>query len=184
MLQDFGTAHRVLDRNEARDCAKLTEVVKGFMTNKAKALVKAAGGQPVLYTYGSDGTPLMTQMRVTAPKLTGNGRVVRRAGKAVEYLVQRAFLKSTTPSGDPLRTVLCVDPLPLAQGKTAWHEFTACQRFFPILRTLGHTGIIISHAVFDRAMHSAISRKLMQRQSLFYEVQGGAAPRYGGVAVQ
>eukprot|EP00969_Alexandrium_andersonii_P165571 7316535-Alexandrium_andersonii.AAC.1 len=58
--------------------------------------------------------------------------VVRRAGAGIEFLTQRAFLKTTAASGAPVVSCLIRDPVPVNKGKTAWHEFGALCSFFPM----------------------------------------------------
>eukprot|EP00974_Lingulodinium_polyedra_P058338 5619914-Lingulodinium_polyedra.AAC.1 len=55
------SASRNLARDEGREAGRLCELLKHFLWNKAKVLVQEAKGRPVLYSYGSDGTPLLTQ---------------------------------------------------------------------------------------------------------------------------
>ena len=179
---DFSRTHKVLNREEARTSAKLCEIGKAFMQEKARALVRGAGGRAILHTYGSDCTPLLTGVSYTT-QLQGGRVVVRKGSEGAEFLVQRSFLKTTDASGDPVQTVLFTEPVPLTQGKSAWCQFTAAQRFFPMLRALGHKGVSVSHYCFDRMMQSSLNRKMQQRQGLYYEVVGGESPRTGPAAL-
>ena len=178
---DFSRTHKVLAREEAKTCSRLCEVGKAFLQEKARALVRGAGGRAILHTYGSDCTPLLTGVAYTTRM--GGRTVVRKGSEGAEFLVQRSFLKTTDASGDPVQTVLFTEPIPLTQGKSAWCQFTAAQRFFPMLRTLGHEGVSVSHYCFDRMMQSSLNRKMQQRQGLYYEVVGGEGPRTGPVAL-
>ena len=182
LFREYANAYKVLGKEDSLVASKLCEVGKAYLLRKAKSLVTAAEGRAILLTYGSDSTPLLSMATMTT-NLHGHRTVVRKAGQAVEFLVERAFLKTTSATGDPLVTCLFKDPTPLTQGKTAWCEFTAASRFFPLLRTLGHTGVAVNHYCFDRAMQSALSRRMQQRQCLYYEVVGGPG-RQGGSVLQ
>ena len=51
---------RVLDRQGDRLVDKLSEVMKEFLRSKARGVVLAANGRAILFSYGSDTTPLLT----------------------------------------------------------------------------------------------------------------------------
>ena len=183
LFLDFCKVHKVVSKEESRICAKLCEVGKAFLLQRAKALVAGAEGRAVLLTYGSDSTPLLCKQTFTAA-LDSHHRVVRKAGRQVEFLVERAFLCTVSPAGEKHTTCVLTDPTPLDKGKTAWCEFSAACRFFPLVRMLDHRGIVVSHYVFDRALQSSLSRKMQQRHGLYYEVSGGPSPRQGDIALQ
>ena len=169
LYRDFGVASKVLTREEASVCAKLCEVGKAYLWAKARSLVAKAAGKAVLYSYSSDGTPLLAQS-TTVASLDDGRRRVRKAGHAVEFLMEKAFLTTKTHTGQKLVQCLFRDPVQLSSGKTAWHAFTAACQFFPMLRTLGHTGIAVSHYAFDRALYSTLARRMHQRHGLYYKV--------------
>eukprot|EP00969_Alexandrium_andersonii_P097220 4291418-Alexandrium_andersonii.AAC.1 len=80
-------------------------------------------------------------------------------------------------------TALVRPPRPLDEGKGAWQCFAACCSFFPLLKKLGHGGISISQYCFDRALHSALQKKLRQRHALYHELQAGGGAKSGKVAM-
>ena len=51
---------RVLDRLDDRLIDRMCEVMKEYLHSKGRGIVKAANGRAVLFSYGSDGTPLLT----------------------------------------------------------------------------------------------------------------------------
>ena len=183
LYREFSLARKVIDKDAAATSAKLCEVAKAYLVRKAKAAVAAAEARAILWTYGSDGTPMLCQTTITT-QVQGQRTAVRKAGQAVEVLIERAFIKTTNAAGDLVMACLVSDPTPLTQGKPSWCHCTAAQRFFPMIRTLGHKGIVVSHYCFDRAIYSAASRKTQQRQCLYYEAVGGPSPREGEVALQ
>jgi hypothetical protein len=181
LYRQYGLAHKAVGRDEDRLCSKLCEIAKELLLARVKEAVGLAGGRAILCSYSSDGTPLLTQATVVA-KL-GARKVHRRAGRAIEFLLERFFLKFVGSDGTPVVRCLLRDPRPLSFGKGSWQIFQAACEFLPHLRSLGHEGIIVSHACFDRAVYSAVSRKVQQRQYLWYEHRFGPAPRTGGAAL-
>jgi len=156
---DFCHPHRVITRSESEELLQLCEVIKDHLWRKAKAMVKEAGDHAILYSYGSDGTPMLT--RQTTTTRLASGRVVKRsAGSGTEFLVQMAFLKYYQDSGEARMACLVDDPTPMANGKSAWHHFAAASAFFPTIRSLGHSGVVVSHYVFDRAVFASTARKM------------------------
>ena len=75
--------------------------------------------------------------------------------------------------GEVVNVCLFRDPRPLTAGKSAWNIFQAACNFFPMVRKLGHEGIVVSHYVWDRLMASALSRHVRQRHTLFYQMGAG-----------
>ena len=168
-VSELATPHKVLNSQDVSRAAKLCEVVKHYLTNKAKSMVASASGRAVLYSYGSDGTPMLTRASFSS---TLGGHTVRRyAGKSVEFLVERGFVKTTDGVGEPIVASLSRDPVPLLHGKTSWHIFPPACAFFPLLQRLGHRGIAVSHYCFDRAIYEPMMVKLRQRHAMFHALQ-------------
>ena len=108
---------------------------------------------------------------------------MRVATDNVDLLVRRSFTKAKAPDGTDICDVLCTDPQPLT-SKSSWCDFAAMVDFFPMIRTLGHTGIVVQHGCFDRLHQSSMSKMMQQRTELYYEVVGGKGPREGPIALQ
>lgn len=72
-ILEFARASKALDKGESRECAKLAEMVKALLFQKAHKLIERNLQKPVLYHYSSDGTP-MTITRSASPMqcLRGN----------------------------------------------------------------------------------------------------------------
>ncbi len=80
LLLDHATPHKVMaNSTEEREAFKLAEVVKDYMLSRAKKFVADCDGRAVLFSYGSDGTPLLTRANFTHV-LEGH-TVARNAGK-------------------------------------------------------------------------------------------------------
>ena len=90
LFLDHCQASKVLGRAEGYVNAKLCEVGKAYLQEKARALVRESNGRPVLFTYGSDGTPSLTRATFTSKGDPGK-TVSRKAGLGTEFLVERAF---------------------------------------------------------------------------------------------
>ena len=106
LYKDVGVASKVLTRYEGVVCSKLVEVGKAFLWAKARSLVTRAAGKAILYPYGSDGTPLLARS-TTVTSLGDGSRRVRKAGHAVEFLMQKAFLTFRSHSGEKSRSNAC-----------------------------------------------------------------------------
>ena len=132
----------------------------------------------MLFHYGSDGTPLLSQHRWTVS--TGAQKVHRSGGSLEEFLVERAFILAYDSQWSPMMGYIGRDPRPLSNGKTSWHCFDACVHFFPMVEKIRTDfGITIADYCFDRLFMSAMKTKLEQRHSL---LQGAIAS--GSVVVQ
>ena len=129
--------------------------------------VKSGSARPALLSYQSDGTPMLTQERYV--ERSGPFRTQRVGGAGNELLVQKAYLRTTTAGGDPVVVALLRDPRPLAAGKSAWCLYTAAAELCPLLKEMCHASVSVSHYGFDRAMYSALSRKLLQRHVLYHQ---------------
>lgn len=123
------SASRNLSRDDGREAAKLCEMMKDLLWSKAKSLVAASAGRPVLYSYGSDGTPMLT--RESMALKPADGQVLyRRMKEAGEYLVERGFILTPNAGGGYSKACLLRDPRHLGDGKTALHSFKAATEFF------------------------------------------------------
>eukprot|EP00974_Lingulodinium_polyedra_P042656 4095319-Lingulodinium_polyedra.AAC.1 len=142
-----------------------------FLEHKAKRLVLATDHSPVLYSYGCDGTTLLSKKHFSFE--VGGMKKRKQQGQAVEFLVQKGYLKTVPHISGPVVCCLYKPPVPLTEGKKGWNLFQAYLEFFPHLRSLGHTGLIVSHYVFDRAIASVMGRRIKQHHGIFYLLQQG-----------
>jgi len=129
----------------------------------------------VLWSFQSDATSLKTAARTVSasrdPQVTRKGRVLH------EVLLQRGFLKTQSTSGEEQIATMISDVLTLAAGKKAWNLFTAAAHCPPLARKVGHKGTIVQHFCADRAIFTALDRKLRQRSEAYYAE--GAGPELG-----
>ena len=159
LIQQFAGPCKSLASHEMRVLAKLCETGKQFMLNKARQLISAAAGAPVLISYSSDGTPVSTRKRATA-KSSSNVSIMRTGKTTEEFLVQHAFVRYLDARGVAHSTVVLQDPLPMTNGKSAWALLACAIDFLPTARKMGHSGISICHYAFDRMAYSALVRHL------------------------
>ena len=167
---------RVLDRQGDRLVDKLCEVMKELLRSKARGVVLKANGMAILFSYGSDTTPLLTWHTVKSEHK--EGAVTRKAKKADDLLIEVGFLKTTTSAGEPVLAFLSRDPVPMSGGKSAWHMMPPLTAFFPLVQRIGHKGIVVTHYVFDRMAQSSMSKRARQRHGLYHLYAGGSE---GGV---
>ena len=55
---EMSRAHRVVEKDEVPLVEKLCEVAKAFLISRAKSLVTQTEGRALMWTYGSDATPM------------------------------------------------------------------------------------------------------------------------------
>ena len=167
LIRDYGTASKILPSHEITARSKLCEVLKAYLRDKAETLVKQNQGRPLLYCYGNDGTDMITQVHITVD--AGPHRQLRRrGGRALEFLIEMAWVSARTAGGKWETCVLFRDPQPMTEGKKADHNFMAARRFFPMLRQLGHRGICVSYYCFDRKLQRALQRRIAAMNRMYY----------------
>ena len=164
-IRHFANASAVLDPAESAECAKVTEVVKKVMWERARIFVLDNVARPMLYNYSGDGTPITTKARIQAV-VSPVRTVHREGGQLGEFLMQKGFLKTVDLDGTETVVPLIRDPVLMSEGKAAVQQFAACLDFFPTLRECGHTHIAVSHYCFDRANQTAMERLLRQKHAL------------------
>lgn len=151
LFRDMAKPYKILEKHEGTTAHNMCEIAWAYQDMKAKDFIVKAEGKPLLYSYGSDGTPLLTRSSMVA-RLPSARLIVRNAGRGVEFLLERAFLCRASPVGDIEAVALFKPPTPLDKGKAAWNQFNAACKFFPLLRRFGHVGISVSHYCADRAL--------------------------------
>eukprot|EP00969_Alexandrium_andersonii_P280567 12404415-Alexandrium_andersonii.AAC.1 len=109
LVEEFCGPCKSLSAEEVRALARVCESCKELLARKARQVVLATGGEPVLVSYSSDGTPIQTTKRFSAS--AGGERKVARTGKGTdEYLVQHAFVRFIDGAGQHHSSALLADP--------------------------------------------------------------------------
>jgi hypothetical protein len=98
LYHNYSVAHKTLKKDEAYVCSRMVEVAKAFLMQKAKSLVSGAGNRPLLYSYGSDSTPVLTQKTLVS-HLPGHKSIARRAGHGVDFLVEKGYIQEPQYAG-------------------------------------------------------------------------------------
>ena len=163
LMSHYCTIGLTLDHKGRAEVAKICEVSKAFFRNQVETLIAETQGQPMLYSYSSDGTPLHTKDRVVKQLPTGQ-KVCRSGGAGHEYLVQQGFVRTLGLDGHKTIAILR-EPLALQHGKATGALFAAGVAFLPTLRQLGNTNIAINHYCFDRGAFSALPRMFKQHHT-------------------
>lgn len=164
LVQGLAQCSRVFGPADTVMAARIGETIASYLRHKSETLVRGAGPMPILYHYSSDATAYLV-VHVATSK--GDGVKVVRKGKALyEYLCERAFLKTVSPSGEEVAAIIMKEPRPLKEGKGAWHLYSALDEYMPTLRQLGHCGITIEHFGFDRGALNGLEPLLHQRHAL------------------
>ena len=77
LYRDNTKPNKVLVDHGESELYKLVEVLKSFLVAKAKTAITKAQGRAILFSYGSDGTPLLTWHCVQAEHQ--GGKLKRKA---------------------------------------------------------------------------------------------------------
>ena len=181
LIRGWSLVHKVAGMAGARECDKLTEVIKVMVAAEARQLVLEAKGRPTLCSYSNDGTPMRILKRVVTEGV--GGRVVRYGGSGHELLVQRAIFRTRSSTGEWLTAMNMRDPLPLVHGKGGDAIFSAGVEFLQTLRQMGHQGIAVQHYVFDRALHTPLVRRFKQHHAQLALARAGSAISTGAKAL-
>ena len=156
-LLSFTSPSACYDDHDNDKIAKHTEVLKEFQRIQLSRWLDQRRDEPVLAVYQSDGTPLRTHVRHIFH--LNDLHVVREGKETREYLLQRLFMADA--QGSTISVV--VEPRLMKDKTHLTHMQAYCEQTQdPRLR--GHEGISITHHTYDRAVFTAMRRRLLQRQ--------------------
>jgi hypothetical protein len=149
---------RCLEDNEIRMVQRLAELSKDFLKLRAEQFVRQRASLPLAEIVMQDATPLKT----SSVHVGGDDRakIVRKGRSGREWLVERILLLDSSSSS----VVLFGEPR-LMGDKTAASHYRAYVDLWGGARSKGHTGLLISHGVWDRAVQGACARLHMQRHA-------------------
>ena len=165
LVKRFAQTCHATSVQEGRDMARLCEIAKAFLRQRAIDFIESTAGSPVLHHYSCDGTPLSTKLRINTDG--SKGISVQAEGRHTEeFLVQHCFYRAADVLGNVRTTVMIRDPLPLTKGKTSASIFAAGTEFCKTARQHGHTGVSLAHYTFDRALYSALQKLFKQHHQL------------------
>jgi hypothetical protein len=166
LLKHLARASSVLDISECKQADKGAEVLWAYLEGEAKAFVQRHSQMPVLFSYSSDATSLLCVAVSVARH--GDSQVLRKGRVLHEMLLQRGVFVCQGSSSREV-THLVAPPRSLDRGKSVWHHFVACTEFASTLRAQGHSGIVVNHYAFDRAVYEPLFQKLVARHEGYYD---------------
>jgi hypothetical protein len=149
------------DMDDIRSLQKLASVIVQFLEHQIIDFVHLAGDRPMLVSYMGDGTPIRTRHFESTPMQ--DRKSIKHSGKDCdEFYVQALIYAFYNGMGERLQKTLLRDPVPLTHGKDAWALLSMALDIIIHPRTCGHSGLVLFHCAFDRAIFSACSRLLNQ----------------------
>ena len=92
LVVEYARPSQVFDRTEQATVEKLAVLSADYLDHKARALVKGANNRPMLMSFGSDGTTLLSRKHFSFE--VGSHRKRKSVGSGMEYLIQKAYLKT------------------------------------------------------------------------------------------
>ena len=122
-----------------------------------------------MLTYSSGCAPLVLRKGLSSK--CDQVSVKRHTKSSAEWLVQRGYIISAAGQILPLMS----EPRVL-EDKTAWAHYQCYREFSVLPREMHVTGIIVHHQCYDRAIHSALTRRqqeLHERRRIFEEQRDG-----------
>lgn len=138
---------------------KHAEVLQSFLDLKMRRFVSERSEQPLLEMFFSDATPYTVQSRHA---VEADGLTARREGRECkDFLMQRTFVVSVDGQ---VRTYFRD-----ARMMSDKHHLTSYRGFadeWHGVRRMGAKDIVISCYVFDRAVQSAMERRMRQQHGL------------------
>lgn len=162
--------------NDLPTLERHAQVVKQRLQLQATTLIKESAGQPVLWTFFSDATPMRLRRTISAKELgieaqKGSEPLIRNQKQGYDYLSQRGFVKTILPDGSFKTAAVPVDHRPLSNGKKTGFLYAAAKEVCPPLPQMHRTGISISVFCFDRAVFSSLGGLLMKRACQWHHKQ-------------
>ena len=147
-----------------------THAPEAFTSRRAINFVRNVRG-PCCYTWQGDCTPGASRYRVsvTDPAL---GQVTRVGSEPVELLMQRGWVLGPPSQGTTCLPVVA-EPVN-AQGTSAWHYASAANAFFPIMRSLTRSNLLLHHACVDGAAMASV--RLLEQTDREYIERAFAEP--------
>ena len=110
--------------SEKRELEKVLEIAKERVQLKSSSLIREAEGNPVMFIYAADGTPMRVKKSVRQPvphEAHGAKRFARSGFQRQEYLCQRGYFKTFDSEGKPQVSCLVADHKPLdPDAKDSW----------------------------------------------------------------
>ena len=150
-LKFFAGSSKQLSRDELRELLHVAEICKLYLKERAVELLQNNAGQPCLFQYSCDTTPVSSRKYLA--RQHGSIKVQRTCKSSSDYFVQQMFLCIPSHDNTYLCTILFREPLPLQYGKTMKAMLSAaCTCPGLSLNGIGSDVITIHHQCHDRAV--------------------------------
>ena len=146
-FQHWAKATSSHTKPDYRQMARVACAAMDHMKEQVVELIQAAEDKPVLLSYMSDGTPIITRHHI-GPAFDGVA-AKRRSGRSMdELLCQCAFYVTIDAKGARQANVLLQDPRPQICGKKPTSLLSSALDFVVSPHSCGHQGILIYHCTF------------------------------------
>jgi hypothetical protein len=126
LVLSFCSASRPLEQNQRRDFGVFVEALKSFFQRRVDRFIADCRGQPLLYQYEQDGTPVTCHAATTVNY--ENISVTRKGKHLHDFLVEVGYLTTISPFGRLKCIVFGREPRSLALGKK-WELVQGSGRF-------------------------------------------------------
>ena len=160
-LQTLGRASGMLGNADSYQVARVCEATKEVLVHRAKQLVVASLGSPILSSKSCDGTPVRA-VHYTSFKLPGLKRQKTHGKEGREVLVANQFVRYRDAGEGWCTAALLSEPVPLTLGKEVPMVLAAARRTWVSLRSLGAGHCIVEHYCWDRAGIAALEQQCRQ----------------------
>ena len=161
-MKEWSRIGRPHDQNDTRSMSRAAHVAIDHMRTSVVELIDAAEQRPLLVSYQSDGTPIISRHNIPQPGGVGL-KLRRHTGKTMdEFCCQVAFYVYIDAVGQRQVRALVREPCPMTHGKKAPAQLAFALEHIVSPRACGHTGFLVMHCSFDRAPFEAVGRMLNQ----------------------
>ena len=162
LLRDWSRVGRTHSKEDLASLSAVSCVAMSHMKEEVAQLIAAAEGRPLMVSYMSDGTPIVTRHQLKNTADPGQ-RAPRRSARTMdEFLCQCLFYTYIDAMGHRQVKALVPDARPMTNGKTSVALLSFFLESFVNPRTHGHSGIVLLHATFDRAPFDSLTRLMNQ----------------------
>lgn len=144
----------------------LLESGKAMLQSLFTDLWSEVGDLPVLVSYSSDATPLRHVGCGLPASSTLTATKDRKGRMTMEVLVEHVFVRWFDGLGEPHSRVQMREPRPLTWGKSGNALFACAQETVPLPRANGHSGVAISHYLFDGGIRKFLVKRMKQQHFL------------------
>ena len=171
-LKRLAAASGSMTDADATVALKLSVLLQDFQADRLKRFLSEHSEVPVLVSYSVDPTSIAL---VDSQRQVHGGSSVTRKGKVLtELLMQSLVLKAHGSS--PCKPLIVVGyPIPLSEGKTAKHIYSASKSFVPRLREEQHNSFAVVHLCADGALLSSLDARMTASRNLYYSDDGDGA---------